>query len=252
MMSRAAMTTSAGQRTRAGRRQSALVRAAGGQVREQRARARALHEAHRRARHPHARHAVAAQLLARAVRPAVDELECNMVVGLGGSEQVFADEHRDGRAKQSKLGHAVRKAPGEVESRERPQRMADHGDGLGACGVEKVRQPLRNGLHRGKRRAAGAAVPWRVDRKHVVAMMREVSRLQRPHAVIVRRAVDEEQRRLPGDGGLRPCVRIGFHAVDAQPHDRLKPCQPRTARGRDPRSGPPDPRGRWTAGWCLR
>ena len=57
-----------------------------------------------------------------------------------------------------------------------------------------------------------------VDREHVATVVREVPRLQRPHAMIVARAVHEHERRLRRDEGARPGIRVHLVAVDEQAH----------------------------------
>ena len=84
------------------------------------------------------------------------------------------------------------------EDRERAQRVADERGLVDPRRVEHRGNPVGDRLDRRQRAAAGTAVARQVDGEHVPAVMREIARLQRPDAVVVPRAVDEDDRRQRG------------------------------------------------------
>jgi hypothetical protein len=86
---------------------------------------RPLQQAHRVADEPYAGHRIAAQLLACAERPAVDQLERDMVVVLRGVEEHVGDGHRRGRTEQRDACDALGMSRCALEDGERSHRMAD-------------------------------------------------------------------------------------------------------------------------------
>ena len=212
MMSRAPRITSAGQRTAAALR--ARSRSAWHATRSacEHARPRALQEPQRVAGQPHARHRVAAELLAGAVRPAGDELVGDVIVALRGVEQRVADRHRRRgaeRARSSSTRSGCRAAHSSAASE--PSEWPTSAARADAGRVEQRGNPVGDRLDRRQRGAAGPAVARQIDGEHVAAVMREIARLQRPDAVVVRRAVDEHDRRQRGVE--RPRARVGVDVV---------------------------------------
>src|SRR6202030_2829444 len=69
--------------------------------------------------------------------------------------------------------------------------------------------------------ANAAAVARRVDRQRIPAVMREVSRLQCPHAVIVARAVDEDDARVRRVDVAPAGVGVDRASVDVDLHYRI-------------------------------
>ena len=119
--------------------QSCAVLIARDEIGVEHARLRALQEAQRVAGEPQAGHLVAAELLARAVRPAGDELAGDVIVALRGVEQHFGDGHRRRRTEQRELRHALRMPRRALERRERSERMADERRALDRRRVERSR-----------------------------------------------------------------------------------------------------------------
>src|SRR2546421_1497892 len=69
--------------------------------------------------------------------------------------------------------------------------------------------------------ASAAAVAGRVAREHIPAVMREVPRLQCPHAVIVACAVDEADARLRRIDVTPAGVGVNRASVDVDLHYRI-------------------------------
>ncbi len=179
---------------------------------------RALHQPHGVAGHPDAGLPIAAELLRGGKRPAVDQLERDVLVGPGGSEEIVAHDHRYRGAEQRELRYLRRCARRGLERRQRAQRVADQRDARGAGSVDEGDEPIGERLHRGLRRTRRAAVPGQVDGQRVVAVVREIARLQRPHAVIVRSAVDENHGRPRRIEGTRGGVRVGRATANLDDH----------------------------------
>jgi hypothetical protein len=109
-----------------------------------------------------------------------------------------------------------------VEDCERAHAVADEG---GAFDRERFEQgdganrrsppPMRAA------RPRSAPMAGKTDREHVAPVMREVARLQRPDAVVVRRAVHEDDRRQRGIEGARPRIRVHRMARDRNAHQVL-------------------------------
>ncbi len=113
---------------------------------------------------------------------------------------------------------ALRIAGGEVERDQRAHAVAGHECALYAGGVEQGGQPVGHGCHGGERRAGAAAVAGQIDRQYAEAMVREVTCLQCPHAMVVLRAVDEDRGRQAGVEWFAAGVRIGGLALNGENH----------------------------------
>ena len=107
---------------------------------------------------------------------------------------------------------------GQIEHRQRAQAVADEGGARNRQGIEQRRQPICNLPHRAESVAGAAAVARSIDREHVAAVMREVARLQRPHAVIVARAVDEDDARPCRVEGATAGVGVDRPPLDVELH----------------------------------
>ncbi len=157
---------------------------------------RALQQPQRVAGEPDAGHPVAAELLAGAVRPAGDELVGDVVVPPRGVEQRVGDRHRRRgaeRARSASTRSGCRAAHSSTASE--PSEWPTSAAVADRRRIEQRGNPVGDRLDRRQRIAAGPAVARQVDGEHVPAVMREIARLQRPDAVVVRRAVDEDDRR---------------------------------------------------------
>ena len=87
-----------------------------------------------------------------------------------------------------------------------------------AGGVEQRGQPVGHGGDVGERGAGAAMVAGQVDRQHAEAVMREVARLQRPHAMVVLGAVDEHGGRQAGVERLAAGVGVGRLVLNLEDH----------------------------------
>ena len=121
-----------------------------------------------------------------------------MVGSLGRIEKDVGDRHRHRGPQQRDGLHALRMAPRRLEDCQRAQAVTDQRSLLYTRDIEQCGEPFPNRLDRRGRLAAAPAVAGEIDREHVATMVREISRLQCPHAVVMRGAVHEHDRRQRG------------------------------------------------------
>jgi hypothetical protein len=96
--------------------------------------------------------------------------------------------------------------------------VADQRGLLHAGGVEQRQQPVGQASTLGPAAGRRCAVAGQVHRQHAVAVVREPARQQRPHAVVVQRAVDEDDAGQGRVEGLAAGVGVGLAAVDDELH----------------------------------
>ena len=227
------------------------VLAACAQVDVEYAGTRALHEAQRTAHHPHARHRISAQLLSGAVRPSSDQFKGHVIVGARRVEQRLRSRS-SGRPDRAARCATIRDGNRDAASsatRARPasgRRAPPHA----MPAASSTRGESSRAIASTRSSGAPDDRPWpgRSTAMTLLTVMREVARLQRADAVVVRRAVHEHDRRTTtGRSAACPC---SSRRRRRRPWTRITPCPRRGALGTDLRAGRPHLRGLSTGGWC--
>ncbi len=103
-----------------------------------------------------------------------------------------------------------RRAAGRLERDQRAHAVADERRRADTGRVEQGEQPVGDRLDARQRRPVAAAVAGQVGGEHGVAVVREPARQQRPDAVVVQRAVDEDDARQARVERLAAGVRVGL------------------------------------------
>ena len=152
-----------------------------------------LEQALAAAHEPETRRAGAAQVARLAVGPGIDQVEGQVVVGLGGGQEVGVHRHPGRHPEQRERAHPLRVAGRAVERDQRPHGVAGQG-GLGDPGrVQQADHPVGQLADRAERGALGAAVARQVERQDAAAPVSEEPGLQRPDRVVHPGAVDEDE-----------------------------------------------------------
>jgi len=152
------------------------------------------------------------------VRPEVDHVECARLVVARSLEQRVGDLHRVRDGDQRDAFDPMWCARSRLEGDQRPHAVADERGTRDARCVEQREQPVGDGLDRAERGAGAAPVPRQVEREHREAVVREVARLKRPHAVVVLGAVDEHDDRQQRVEGAAAGVGVRRRGVDVEEH----------------------------------
>jgi hypothetical protein len=129
------------------------------------------------------------------VAPDHQAVDGGVVVGCGGREQRFGDGHRQRRAEQRDPLDVIGVAGGGIERHQRTHAVSDQCGAFHAGGIEQRDDPVGQGLDAGQRFTPRATVTGEVEGEHRPPVAREVACRERPHGVVHRRAVDEDERR---------------------------------------------------------
>ncbi len=154
----------------------------------------------------------------RRVRPDVDHVDGGLLVAARGFQQRVGHLHRVGRAQQAQLADPLRRLVRGLQRDQRAHAVAEQRGLVHAGGVEQLQQPGGQLFDAGLGGALAAAVAGQVDGQHAKAVVGEVAALQRPHGVVVLRAVEEDDGGQGGVEGLAAGVAIGVHALHGEQH----------------------------------
>mmetsp|Transcript_6441 Transcript_6441/g.26462 ORF Transcript_6441/g.26462 Transcript_6441/m.26462 type:complete len:358 (-) Transcript_6441:170-1243(-) len=172
------------------------------------------HQRHRAAAQPGARAGVARLGAGQRVREGGHHRHRGLGLFAGGGQQRLGHLHRVGGAHH----HEGAGARGGFQRDQRAHAVAHQRGLLRARNVQQPVQPGGDGLDTGQRQSGAAAVARQVHGQHAVAMVGAPAGQQGPDAVVVQRAVYEDDAGQGGVEGLAAGVGVGLVAVDDELH----------------------------------